>query len=123
MYLSICLSAERTISLARRSSLVAHSLTAVSSSVDFFRNAGFRHGVALFNRGRYFDAHEALEDVWRPSAGEPRRCLQGLVQVAVALHHASRGNRAGATSVLARALRNLHPYPEHFGGVALDRLC
>ena len=90
--------------------------------MEFEHDAGFRLGVALFNRRRYFDAHEALEDVWRPARGEARRFLQGMVQVAVALHHASRGNRVGARSVLARALGNLQPYPAHYGGVELESL-
>jgi len=67
----------------------------------------FVEGVELFNRGRFFDAHEAWEDVWRDSTGEERRWLQGLVQIAVALHHESTGNAEGARSVLARAIENL----------------
>ena len=79
-------------------------------------------GLALFNRGAFFDAHEQLEDAWRAARGETRLFLQGLTQVAVALHHHSSGNRAGATSVLARALRNLSGYPEDYGGIELERL-
>ncbi|MGE0407317.1 MAG: DUF309 domain-containing protein, partial [Candidatus Korobacteraceae bacterium] len=26
---------------------------------------GLRHGITLFNRGEFYDAHEVLEDVWR----------------------------------------------------------
>ena len=61
-------------------------------------------GLDLFNRAHFYDAHEVLEDVWRPSPrGRPlRRHLQGLVQLAVALHHESRGNVIGARSVLDR---------------------
>jgi len=29
---------------------------------------------------------------------------------------------AGGTSVLARAMRNLADYPEHYGGIELERL-
>lgn len=90
--------------------------------MELWRDPAFRHGVALFNERRYFDAHEALEDVWRPARGDERRFLQGLVQVAVALHHASTSNRVGATSVLARALGNLASYPAEYGGVQLQSL-
>jgi predicted metal-dependent hydrolase len=66
-----------------------------------------RHGIALFNGGRYYEAHEALEDAWRAcSPGDDKRFLQGLTQAAVALHHYSVGNLVGAKSVLARAIRN-----------------
>ena len=75
------------------------------------------HGVALFNRGAFFEAHEALEDVWRAAPAADKKFLQGLIQVAVALHHHRNGNSAGARSVLRRAFRNLSLYPENFGGI------
>ena len=72
-------------------------------------NPDIQRGVALFNRQSFFEAHEVLEDVWRaaPQGAPSRRHLQGLVQVAGAFHHQSKGNAAGAASVMARALRNL----------------
>jgi uncharacterized protein len=88
-------------------------------NVDFER---FSAGISLFNRGEFFDAHEVLEDVWRPSAEPERMFLQGLIQVAVALHHHSKGNIAGATSLLKRAARNLEGYPDVFCGIALGSL-
>ena len=81
-------------------------------------NDRFNQGVAFFNSGRYFDAHEAWEDTWRESSEPERQWLQGLVQVAVALHHESIGNRLGAKSVLARAAANLGGAPREF--LALD---
>jgi len=74
-------------------------------------------GVALFNQGDFFQAHEALEDVWRAAPAGEKKFLQGLIQVAVALHHHGNGNSAGARSVLRRAFRNLSLYPEGFGGI------
>lgn len=76
-----------------------------------------RAGVRLFNRGAFFEAHEALEDVWRAAPQPEKKFLQGLIQVAVALHHYGNGNSAGARSVLKRAFRNLSLYPEGFGGI------
>ena len=87
-----------------------------------------RHGVALFNRAHFFDAHEVLEDVWR---SVPRDCasrrhlrlhLQGMVQLAVAFHHQSTGNHVGARSVLERAMRNLNGADSSFPDLDLDRL-
>ncbi len=65
--------------------------------------AGFEEGRRLFNQRRYFNAHEVWEDVWRAAHGERKRLLQGLIQVAVALHHYTQDNRRGAASLLARA--------------------
>jgi predicted metal-dependent hydrolase len=79
-------------------------------------------GIKLFNRKKFFEAHEVLEDLWRESHNPEKKFLQALIQIAVGLHHHSRGNRVGARSLLARAARNLEPYPERFGGVDLAPL-
>jgi predicted metal-dependent hydrolase len=97
-------------------------------------------GLDLFNRAHFFDAHEVLEDVWRsiprdrprdrpgdeprdrPSAGHLRLHVQGMVQLAVAFHHQSKGNQVGARSVLERALRNLNGADSSFPELDLDRL-
>ena len=79
----------------------------------------FQRGVTLFNARQYFDAHEVWEDVWRAAPLDEKKYLQGLIQVAVALHHHSRGNREGARSLLDRAQRNLAHYPDSHAGVNL----
>lgn len=93
---------------------------------DFYR------GLDLFNRAHFFDAHEALEDVWRslprdgphglPASRHRRRHNQGMVQLAVAFHHESKGNHVGARSVLERAMRNLNGADSSFPDLDLDRL-
>lgn len=61
-------------------------------------------GVALFNRGAFFEAHEILEDAWRAlPAGSTRTFYQGLIQFAVAIVHHQRGRAASALTLLARA--------------------
>ena len=83
----------------------------------------WQRGVDLFNAGRFFDAHESLEDLWREAALTPRKThLQGLVQLAVAFHHQSTGNWEGATSVLERALLNLEGAEESFPELDLESL-
>jgi predicted metal-dependent hydrolase len=85
-------------------------------------DSAYQHGLSLFNSGRFYDAHEVLEDVWRATAGPEKLFLQGLVQAADGLHHHSTGNLEGARSLLARAYRNLSPYPDSFGGIDLAAL-
>ena len=80
------------------------------------------HGLELFNESEFFEAHEALEDVWRAAPRPEKKFLQGLIQIAVALHHHGRGNSVGARSVLKRSVRNLSAYPEDFGGIDLTSL-
>jgi predicted metal-dependent hydrolase len=81
-------------------------------------------GIDLFNSVRFFDAHEELEDIWRtlPRDHPSRRHAQGLVQMAVAFHHASTGNRTGARSVLERAIRNLEGADASFPELDLAQL-
>ena len=83
-----------------------------------------RASLHLCNSGRFFDAHEALEDLWRelPRTDPARKHLQGLVQLAVAFHHESRGNLRGAKSVLHRAMRNLAGSDASFPDLDLGRL-
>ncbi|MGA3210956.1 MAG: DUF309 domain-containing protein [Terriglobales bacterium] len=89
---------------------------------DWLDSIDYQRGLDVFNDGRYFDAHEILEDVWRESKGNDRRFLQGLIQIAVALHHYANGNLAGAKSVFKRAEMNLASYPEGFGALYLAEL-
>ena len=81
-------------------------------------------GVSAFNRAHFFDAHEVLEDVWRalPATSAAKKHLQGLVQLAVAFHHESRGNLRGARSLLDRALWNLTGAERSFPSLDLARL-
>ena len=79
-------------------------------------------GITLFNQGEFFEAHEALEDIWRVAPTEQKRFLQGLVQAAVAFHHFSTGNRTGMRSVMQRAMRNLDGCPAEFHGIDVAQL-
>jgi uncharacterized protein len=80
------------------------------------------HGIRLFNERHFFEAHEVLEDVWRAAPAEEKKFLQGLIQLAVALHHHSRGNSVGALSLLKRAARNLAAEPRQPRGVRVSDL-
>lgn len=82
----------------------------------------YHHGIELFNQAEFYDAHEVLEDVWRASADPEKLFLQALIQTAVALHHHSTGNLIGCQSLMARALRNFHGYPDGFCGVEVEPL-
>jgi len=67
-------------------------------------------GIALFNRGDYFECHEVLEEAWTPECGPRRLFLQSLIHLAVGLYHHRRGNRAGALRQLRKGLRKLTAY-------------
>lgn len=82
-----------------------------------------REGVDLFNDGRFFEAHEVWEEVWRSTTPEPKDLLQGLIQVAVAMvHHRDRGRPSVARRVLAKGARRVEPYRPSALGLDLDDL-
>jgi predicted metal-dependent hydrolase len=57
-------------------------------------------GIREFNRGDWFECHETVEDLWVGAEGEVRDFYQGIIQIAVALHHWRNGNFGGAVSLL-----------------------
>jgi len=64
-------------------------------------------GVLVFNAGLFFEYHEVLEDHWRVAAGDGKRFLQGLIQVAVGLQHWQNGNYDGAVILLREGAHRL----------------
>lgn len=82
----------------------------------------FHRGLALFNEGDFFTAHEVWEEVWHHASGERKRLYQGLIQLAVAFEHARRGNPRGVRSVYTSAREKLRTLPSPFRGIDLARL-
>ena len=56
--------------------------------------------IEQFNGGDWFECHEILEELWVGEKGELRYFYQGLLQIAVALHHWRNGNFKGALNLL-----------------------
>jgi len=79
-------------------------------------------GVDLYNAGEYWHAHEAWEAVWLDAERELRYFYQGLIQVAAAFVHLTRGEYPGTVSLLDGGREKLELYPASFQGVALGRL-
>src|SRR5437667_11627532 len=82
----------------------------------------YKAGLEHIRAGRYFEAHEELELVWRAAPREERDFLQGLVHVAVAWYQAGRGRPVATERQLAKAIRRLTPYAPAHRGVDLDAL-
>ncbi len=67
----------------------------------------FVRGAAEFRAGRFFEAHEEWETLWKDSAGDDRLLLQALIQIAAACVHLTRGNAAPGVRLLALAEEKL----------------
>ena len=79
-------------------------------------------GARRFNDRRFFEAHEAWEEVWLDSARELRAFYQGLIQVAAAFVHLQRNEYPGTVKLLHEGLRKLDAYPSPTLGVDLEAL-
>lgn len=81
-----------------------------------------------FNRWRFYDCHETLEDVWREAGGKSAAAApgagfyHGLIKLAAGFHHLLRGNYHGAVTLLADGLRLLSPYAPTCQGVDVTGL-
>ncbi len=79
----------------------------------------------LFNQENFFEAHEALELLWReekknPSVRPPENPVDfyhGFIQIAAAFVHIQRGTPEGAKKLLETASHYLAPYPSFYCGV------
>ncbi|HEV2289033.1 MAG TPA: DUF309 domain-containing protein [Candidatus Acidoferrales bacterium] len=91
----------------------------ISRAIEFEK---FQRGIALFNSGEFFQAHEAWEEIWLVSAEPEKTFLQGLIQLAAAFHHCHRGNFTGMKSLLEAGLAKLETFPAACQGICLAAL-
>ncbi|HLO29323.1 MAG TPA: DUF309 domain-containing protein [Anaerolineales bacterium] len=79
-------------------------------------------GLRLFNAGKYFEAHEALEEAWKEEKGAVRELYRGILQIAVVYLHITRRNYNGAVKVYGRSQRWLKDWPEICRGIEVGKL-
>jgi len=79
-------------------------------------------GIEQFNAGAWFDCHETLEDIWISAPELARDLYQGILQVAVALHHWREGNYKGAVLLFRTGVRLLGHVAPVCQGVDVARL-
>ena len=81
-----------------------------------------RRGIELFNAREFYECHEVLEDLWRPTRGEDRFFLQSIIHLAVGFYHHQQGNAEGAEKQLRKGLRKLAGYLPVFDGIDTAKL-
>jgi predicted metal-dependent hydrolase len=79
-------------------------------------------GLRLFNAGKYFEAHEALEDAWNAEPGKVNELYRGILQIAVVYLHITRGNYEGAVKVYSRSQRWIKDWPARCRGIEVEEL-
>jgi predicted metal-dependent hydrolase len=75
-----------------------------------------------FNAGRFFEAHEALEEGLDEVPEELWELFLGLIQIAVGYHKASQGLWSGAARMLGLGLEKVEPFADDVAGLRLDEL-
>ena len=73
----------------------------------------------LFNRGEFWESHEALEGAWRATGSD---FYQALILFASAFVHVQRGNRHGIAAQLGKADPLLERRRPHYLGIDVDEL-
>ena len=79
-------------------------------------------GIALFNTGKFWLAHEALEAAWKEEPGLLRDLYRGILQAGVVYLHIERGNLQGALKVYRRCRKWLALFPDVCCGVNVSQL-
>jgi predicted metal-dependent hydrolase len=82
----------------------------------------YLQGIEYFNVCDFFEAHEIWEEIWQETQGHDRKFLQGLIQMAVCLHHFGNGNLRGAVKLYHGCRSYLLPYAPLHMGVDLVKL-
>jgi sugar phosphate isomerase/epimerase len=83
---------------------------------------GVRAGIALFNRRRFFEAHEVIEHEWHAERGPIRRLYQGILQIGVGFYHALNGNHKGALLLLGDGIDKTAGFVPEALGIDTGRL-
>ncbi len=71
-------------------------------------------GIVLFNDGKFWESHEAWEEVWKRHPEGSRMFFQGLIQVAAGLHQLKRSIYHGVDKHFRNALWKLEPFQPAF---------
>ena len=83
----------------------------------------FLKALNLFNDQKWYEAHDAFEDIWNTIDGDERQIIQGILQVAVSQFHLSKGNLNGATILLGEGLGRIKNRTKINLGIDLQTFC
>jgi len=86
-------------------------------------SARLAEGIDFFNREYFFEAHDAIEELWMDAREQTQRDLfHGLVNVATGFYHYRMGNRSGMQSQLQKGAAKLSHVPPRCFGVNVEKL-
>ena len=83
----------------------------------------FFDALYLFNNQKWYEAHDAFEDIWNTVDGDERQIIQGILQVSVSQFHLNKGNINGATILLGEGLGRIKNRINIDLGIDLESFC
>ena len=83
----------------------------------------FYDALNLFNNQKWYEAHDAFEDIWNTLDGDERQIIQGILQVSVSQFHLGKGNLNGATILLGEGLGRIKNRTNINLGIDLNCFC
>ena len=93
-----------------------------AANLDSFED-NFLNALNLFNNQKWYEAHDAFEDIWNTLDGDERQIIQGILQVSVSQFHLSKGNLNGATILLGEGLGRIKNRTNINLGIDLQTFC
>ena len=81
------------------------------------------NALNLFNKQKWYEAHDAFEELWNTLDGDERQIIQGILQVSVSQFHLSKGNLNGATILLGEGLGRIKNRTNINLGIDLKSFC
>ena len=82
-----------------------------------------KSAIDLFNNKKWYEAHDAFEDLWINLYGDERQIIQGILQVSVSQFHLNKGNFNGATILLGEGLGRIKTRKNNTLGIDLESFC
>ncbi len=83
----------------------------------------FNEAIDLFNNQKWYEAHDAFEDIWNDLVGDERQVVQGILQVSVSQFHLNKGNVNGAMILIGEGLGRIRYRISDNLGIDLLTLC
>ena len=83
----------------------------------------FLDALNLFNNQKWYEAHDAFEEIWNTLDGDERQIIQGILQVSVSQFHLSKGNLNGATILMGEGLGRIKSRTNIDLGIDLESFC
>lgn len=79
-------------------------------------------GVEQFNQREFYACHDTLEAIWINALPAEKNFYQGILQIAVALHHLSNYNWRGAVILMGEGTNRLRTYQPSYAGIDVENL-